>query len=188
MTTFPRAAALSFRKLVFSVGAIFVILIACGFDRPSVRVETADFAGPRPLEDQTRASVVRDYLQAWKSLDSAFRNNRSDLLDAYFVGSAQEKLAHTISEQRKIGIQTNYRDRSHVLKMLFYSPEGLSVQLDDAVQYDEEVTDSKGTHIVRHISTHYLAVLTPTEVRWKVRIFQAQPKANADVAQLKTKD
>jgi hypothetical protein len=187
MKIFSRASDFSFRKL-FRAGSIFVVLIAYGFAQPKVKVETADFAGPRPLEDQTRASVVRDYLQAWKSLDSAFRNNRPDLLDAYFVGVAQEKLAHTISEQRKIGIQTSYRDRSHVLKLLFYSPEGLSVQLDDAVQYDEDVVDSKGAHIVRHITTHYLAVLTPTEVRWKVRIFQAQPKANADVAQLKTKD
>jgi hypothetical protein len=28
----------------------------------------------------------------------------------------------------------------------------------------------------QHVRARYVAVLTPTEVRWKVRVFQAEPE------------
>ena len=81
-----------------------------------------DSGGPRNLEAQTRAAVVRDYLQAWKSLNGALQENRADLLDASFVGIAKEKLTDTVREQQALGMKTNYRDLSHDLKIIFYSP------------------------------------------------------------------
>ena len=140
---------------------------------PSVRVAPMDSVGPRPVEKQTQASVVRDYLQAWQTLDGAFRQNRADLLDGYFVGVAKEKLADTIREQLNLGIQTVYRDTSHDLQVVFYSPEGLSIQLLDNVDYEIEVRDHGKTVGTQHVRTRYVAVLTPTESRWKVRIFQS---------------
>jgi hypothetical protein len=139
-----------------------------------VRVEPVDPSSPRTLEDQTQQAVVRDYLLAWQTLGSALQANRTDLLDTTFVGVAREKLIDTIREQQKLGIQTHYVDRSHDLKLVFYSPEGLSVQLLDEVEYDVQVQDHDKQLVTRHVRTRYVAVLSPTEVRWKVRIFQAE--------------
>ena len=152
---------------------ILTTLLFAGSEQPSVHVAPMDTVGPRPVEKQTQTSVVRDYLQAWQTLDAALSQNRADLLDGSFVGVAKEKLADTIREQYDLGIKTTYRDQSHDLQVVFYSPEGLSIQLLDNVEYDMEVSDHGKTLGTQHVRTRYVAVLTPTESRWKVRIFQS---------------
>jgi hypothetical protein len=156
------------------MGLILTALLISGFDQPAVRIEPANPAIPRPVEKQTEAAVVRDYLQAWQSLGKALEQNQVDLLDANFVGVAKEKLADSIREQQKLGMQTRYRDRSHDLAVVFYSPEGLSIQLRDTVEYDEEIVDHGEVQASQRVRSRYVAVLTPTEVRWKVRLFQAE--------------
>jgi hypothetical protein len=131
--------------------------------------------GPRVLETQTRASVERDYLLAWQSLGRALSENRPDLLNEYFVGLAKDKLADTIREQQKAGIQTIYGDPTHDFAVVFYSPDGLSIQLLDKVSYRMEVRDHGRALGSGQVSSRYVAVMTPTETKWKVRILQAEP-------------
>jgi len=90
----------------------------------AVHVEPVNLQGPRPLEDQSKAAVVRDYIRAWQSFDAALGQNRPELLDADFVGTARDKLSDTIQQQAKLGIRSQYQDRSHDLQILFYSPDG----------------------------------------------------------------
>ena len=168
MTLVPR----TLRRLVAAL-PILAALLSSGATPPSVRVSPMESVGPRPVETQTQSSIVRDYLQAWQTMDGAFSQNRADLLDGYFVGIAKDKLSDTIREQKNLGIQTIYRDESHDLQVVFYSPEGLSIQLLDNVEYEVELHDHGkmvGTH---HVRTRCIAVLTPTESRWKVRVFQS---------------
>lgn len=168
MTIAPRSP----RRFVAALPIVAALLFS-GAAQPSVHVAPMDSVGPRPVEKQTQSSVVRDYLQAWQTLGGAFSQNRADLLDGYFVGIAKEKLADTIREQRTLGIQTVYRDESHDLQVVFYSPEGLSIQLLDHVEYEVEVRDHGKTVGTQHVRTRYVAVLTPTESKWKVRVFQS---------------
>lgn len=161
---------------ILIAGFAFAAIFAAGADQPTVRVEPTDSVGPRSLEMQTKAAVIRDYLQAWGSLSHAFEQNRADILDADFVGVAREKLEDTIREQAKLGIQTRYRDGAHDIQLVFYSPEGLSLQLVDTVEYDVQILDHGKVLTTQHVRARYVAVLTPTEVRWKVRMFQAEPE------------
>lgn len=156
--------------------SILVALFVGASDQPRVRVEPTDSVGPRTLEKQTETAVVRDYLQAWHSLSGALEQNRTDLLNADFVGTAKEKLSDTIREQAKLGIQTRYTDKAHDVQLVFYSPEGLSIQLVDTVDYDVQLIDHEKPQITQHVRARYIAVLTPTEVQWKVRVFQAEPE------------
>jgi hypothetical protein len=160
-------------RLPLMVGLVFTAMSLLGSDRPAVRVAPTDSVGPRTLEKQTQAAVIRDYLEAWHSLSIAFEQNRPDLLDPSFVGVAKEKLADTILDQTKLGIQTRYRDGAHDLQLVFYSPEGLSIQLLDTVEYDVQILDHGKLQATQHVHARYVAVMTPTEVRWKVRVFQA---------------
>jgi hypothetical protein len=164
------------RRLPLMVGLVFTAMSLLGSDGPAVRVAPTDSVGPRTLEKLTQAAVVRDYLEAWHSLTLAFEQNRADLLDASFVGTAKEKLTDTILDQAKLGIQTRYRDGAHDLQLVFYSPEGLSIQLVDTVEYDVQVLDHGKLQTTQHVRARYVAVMTPTEVRWKVRVFQAKPE------------
>jgi predicted PhzF superfamily epimerase YddE/YHI9 len=73
-----------------------------------------------------------------------------------------------------LGIHTRYLERSHDLQIVFYSPEGLSIQLTDTVEYEEQVLDHDKVLATKPIRKRYLVVLAPAEVRWRVRIFQAE--------------
>lgn len=141
--------------------------------QPTVQVAPGKPDGPRPLAEQTRAAVLRDYLQAWQAMDNAFRANQPAPLDAAFTGEARERLGEVITEQAALGVRSRYRDLAHDIRVLFYSPEGLSIELADDVSYEIELigADNKPVATV-HQTARYIAVLTPTEVRWKVRVLQ----------------
>jgi hypothetical protein len=141
--------------------------------QPEVRVEPAHLQGPRQLADQTATAVVRNYIESWESLRAALDQNRPELLDRDFVGGARDKLAETIRQQARLGLRTSYQDRSHDVQIVFYSPEGLSIELTDNVQYDLEVRRGDKVIATQPVRRRYLVVLTPTEVRWRVRVLQA---------------
>jgi hypothetical protein len=142
----------------------------------TVHVEPATLQGPRVLQDQTKAAVIRDYLKSWRSFSAALDQNSPDLLNADFVGAAKDKLTDTIRQQAALGIRTQYQDRSHDLQIVFYSPEGMSIELTDKVEYDVQLLDHDKIMTTQRVSARYIVVLTPAEVRWRVRVFQAAPE------------
>jgi hypothetical protein len=146
-----------------------------GAAQATVHMEPENLKGPRVLEDQTRTTVIRDYLQAWQGLHAAMEQNRPDLLSADFVGTSKDKLADTIQQQAALGIHTRYTDVSHDLQIVFYSPEGLSIEMTDKVEYDVEVLDHDKVTATQRVTARYVVVMTPAEVRWRVRVFQAVP-------------
>ena len=156
--------------------AVFAASGAFGADNGSVQIEPTNMQGPRPLAKQTATAVVRDYLEAWQSLNAALEQNRTDLLNQDFVGTARDKFAETIEEQGRLGIRTRYQVRSHDIRIVFYSPEGLSIQLVDDIEYDEQLLDHEKVQATVQVHARYIAVLTPAEVRWRVRVLQAEAK------------
>ena len=163
-------------KSLLILCAFFTGASVVGFTQAAVRVEPPDLQGPRPLPKQTATAAVRDYLQSWQSLRAAFEQNRSDLLDPSFVGTAKDKLTDTIQQQTALGISTHYQDSAHDIQIVFYSPEGLSIELIDKVEYDVQVLDHRRIKTIQNVSARYVIVLTPAEVRWRVRVFQAEPQ------------
>jgi len=141
--------------------------------QPSVRVEPATVQGPRVLESQTATAAIRDYLESWAAMRSALDENRADLLDRDFIGDAKEKLTDTIQQQSKLGIRTVYQDRAHDLQIVFYSPDGLSIELTDTVDYDVQLFAGDKLQAAQPQHARYIVVLTPAEVRWRVRVLQA---------------
>ena len=131
--------------------------------------------GPRELEDVTRKSVAKDYSEAWQALTTALAQNHASLLDNYFVGYAKDRFTHTIAEQERTGVQTRLIDRGHKVDVLFYSPDGMSILLRDTAKFDMQISEGGKQIAEKPVTLHYLAVLTPTEVRWKVRVLQAVP-------------
>jgi hypothetical protein len=113
-------------------------------------------------------------LQSWQSLKAALEQNRTELLDTTFVGTARDKLSETIQQQTTLGIRTRYQDRSHDIQIVFYSPEGLSIELIDRAECDVQVLVHDGVKTTQHVSARYVIVLTPAEVRWRVRVFQGE--------------
>ena len=151
------------------------VMLASGMviAQPEVTVDTSQMKGPRSLEDQTKAAAIRDYLESWQGMNEAFQHSQPSILDEDFIGAAKDKLADAISEQAKEGIRTSYQDRAHHIHFLFYSPEGLSIELIDDAEYDVQVLDHDKAITTVPVSARYIVVLTPAEVRWKVRVMQA---------------
>lgn len=161
-------------RSVLLASAIGTSIPALAGDQPSVRVEPPNTLGPRQLQEQTAKAAIQDYIDSWQTMSQALDQNRPDLLDRDFIGSAHEKLADTIKEQSAAGLHAQYRDQSHDLQVLFYSPEGLSIELADTVQYEVKLFEHDKAIGNEQVRTRYIVVLTPTEVRWRVRIFQAR--------------
>jgi|SRR6185437_3387501 len=159
--------------VLFSIAVVPGVLLAA---EPKVHVEPPNLHGPRQLQDQTATAVVRDYVESWQSLAAALRQNRADLLDQDFIGTAKDKLMDTIHQQVALGLHTRYQDRAHKIQIVFYSPDGLSIQLVDDVEYEERVVDHQKVLATQHTHTRYTVVMTPAETRWRVRIFQAEPE------------
>jgi len=162
-------------KPLIAMSCALLLSVTSPAEEASVRVEPPQLQGSRPLEKQTESSVIRDYLQSWKGMQQALDQNQATKLDPDFIGAARDKLAETIATQSRNGIHTRYQDRSHDLQIVFYSPEGLSIQMTDVVEYEQQVLDNDKVLATKVIRQRYLIVLTPSEVRWQVRIFQADP-------------
>jgi len=141
---------------------------------PTIRVEPPQLQGSRFLEKQTESSVIRDYLQSWNSLEQALDRNEAPNLDPDFIGVARDKLAETIDAQRHIGIHTRYQDRSHDIQIVFYSPEGLSIEMTDDVEYQQLILEKDKVLATQTVHRRYVVVLTPSEVRWQVRVLQSK--------------
>jgi hypothetical protein len=137
---------------------------------------SAASGGPRQLEDATRQSLAQAYGRAWQSLARALAENRVDLLDATFTGAARDHLVQWIEAQRRSGLRHQISDRGHKVNVLFSSPEGLSVQLRDQAQLELQVLDGGAVVHREQVTLNYIALLTPTEVTWKVRLLQAVPE------------
>ncbi|HVX57321.1 MAG TPA: hypothetical protein VHA37_06315 [Candidatus Saccharimonadales bacterium] len=162
-----------FKRLLVALVA-FSGAAALAGAQPSVHVTPPHLDGPRNLADQTATAVIGNYIQSWRSLDAALAGNRPDLLERDFIGDAKKQLTDTIQQQAKLGISTSYKDRSHDIQIVFYSPEGLSVELVDNVVYDVQVSSKGKTMAAQPVHARYVVVMTPTEVRWRVRVLQAE--------------
>ena len=165
------------------VAALAIALLA-GFVPPTVRAADpqmpnvhldADNGAGRPVEELTRKSVARDYAKAWRTLAQSLELNRAELIGNDFTGIAEEKFEATVASQAKAGLRTRYVDRGHKVEVLFYSPEGLSMELRDTAQLERQVLDGDKVIQSEQVTKHYIALMTPTEVRWKVRLLQEVP-------------
>lgn len=161
------------RNAALAFGAIFVVASMTAAAQATVHVEPAHLTGPRELAEQTQQGAIRDYLESWKTMREALNENQPALLNQYFVGTAKDKLTQTIHEQAAQGIRTRYTDKAHDLQIVFYSPEGLSIELQDNVDYEVQVFDHDKSLSTQQVHARYIVVLTPAEVRWRVRVLQA---------------
>ncbi len=159
-------------KSILALCVAFAAIPKSSVAQAIVRVDAAKLEAPRPLNEQTRSAAIRDYLQAWQSMREALAQNRADLLDEDFVGNAKDELATRVRDQTALGISTRYQDRSHNIQLLFYSPDGLSIELADTTEYDVQVFNHGKLLATDPEHARYIVVLTPSEVRWRVRILQ----------------
>lgn len=148
--------------------------VTAAAQQPSVRVEPAHLQGPRQLAEQTEKAVIRDYLQSWKSMRTALEQNDAGRLNRDFVGTAKDKLTETIHEQAAAGIHSRYQDQSHDVQIVFYSPDGLSIELVDNVAYEMQVFDHDHQLTTHPVHARYIVLLTPAEVTWRVRVLQTE--------------
>jgi hypothetical protein len=140
---------------------------------PSVKLTAS--RGPREIEDLTRQKVLHDYAAAWKTLATGLEQNRVDLLNDYFTGFAKDEFTRTIKEQAGTGIHRHYVDHGHKLEALFYSPDGGVLQLQDNIEYEEQVFDGAKLLHSETITARYLVLMTPAADRWMVRLLQDVP-------------
>lgn len=165
-------------RRVLVVSALLLFAFACMAQEPelpNVKLDASHATG-KTVEDLTGQALARDYAKAWSTLAVAFDKNESDLIDRDFVGVAADKFSSGIAEQAKSGLHERYIDRGHRVDVLFYSPDGTSVELRDTAQVEVQYMDGDKVLHSDNGTRTYVAVMTPTEVRWKVRVLQQVEK------------
>src|SRR5690242_6768816 len=105
-----RVMEIALRLLVFAVTFALVVGLAllliskvlADGETVQVRIDASQIQ-PRPLEQLTGQSITKTYSNAWKNLETALAENRSDLIDESFIGYAHDKLLSQVKEQQKAG-------------------------------------------------------------------------------------
>lgn len=162
--------------IVVVLTATLFILYAAERTGPSVELNSSG-AQPRQVEDVTEKAITRDYSNAWKIMETALNENRTDQLGGGFAGIAQDKLQQRIADQRASNLRTRIVDRGHKLEAIFYSPEGSALQVRDTAQLEIEYLDGSSVVHREQVTQSYLALLTVGEDRWKVRVLEEVPKS-----------
>ena len=156
--------------IVFSIYNVIVLAAA----PPSLDINV-EHVGPRQMEDTTQRALARDYAAALQAMTQALDQNRTDLLGASFIGTANDKLTATIQEQKKSGLHQHIVDRGHTIDAVFYSPEGSAIELHDTAHIELQLMDGGQVVHSEDATVHYVALLTAAENSWKVRVFEAVP-------------
>ena len=161
--------------VVVLLASLFIVYAA---ERTGPTVElNASAAQPRQVEDVTEKAITRDYANAWKIMETALSENRTDQLAAGFSGIAEDKLQKRIEGQRASNLRTRIIDRGHKLEAIFYSPEGSALQVRDTAQLEIEYLDGSLVVHREQVTQKYLALLTVGEDRWKVRVLEEVPQS-----------
>ena len=154
-----------------------VVLPLCLLAASPAAMVTIDSSGaqPRQVEDTTVTAVQRDYGRAWHMLETAIEENQAALLDSAFTGVAREKLSQAIADQQKNGLKRRYVDHGHQVRVVFYSIDGSAIQVQDAANLEIQMLDGNKVVHSEHTTVRYLALLTPAENSWKVRVIESVP-------------
>jgi hypothetical protein len=132
----------------------------------------ATSATPRKVEPTTSEAVQRDYAHAWQRLVSALGENRTELLNEDFTGSARQQWQQTINDQKQNGLSRRIADRGHRVQIRFYSPDGSAMEALDTAELQIDYLDGSRILYSEHVTVRYLVLLTPAENSWKVRVLQ----------------
>lgn len=169
------------RVLLFSMIVLFGVGLAWTAHRvfaaaPAIQVQlSTESTQPRQIEETTQASVLRDYKTAWQNLAGAMEQNRTDLLDASFVGFAHDRFADAIAAQKQNGLRRRYVDHGHKVEAVFYSYDGSALQLKDTASVEIQLMDGDKVVATEPGTIHYMVLMTPAENSWKVRDLEAVP-------------
>jgi hypothetical protein len=107
----------------------------------------------------------------------ALEQNRTDLLDGYFTGTAKQNLTQLVADEKKTDVRVRYLDHGHKLEGLFYSPAGDAMQLRDRARLEIEVMDGQKVIHSEEVSLQYMVLMTPGADRWLVRDLEVAPEA-----------
>lgn len=169
-------------RLLVIVGALLLAVVLSALPlwlwaSPAAAVVKVDAspAQPRAVEDSTSQAVQRDYAQAWAAMSQALEQNNASLLDANFAGTAREKLGRALKAQAANGLRRKIVDHGHSLRVTFYSLDGSAMQVEDTALQETEYFDGSTLLKSEQETVHYLAVLTPAENSWKVRVLEVVP-------------
>ncbi len=174
--TMGRALLAMSAAVLISVPASLFTVFTVRADDSLPRVSlNADNLGPRSIEELTSKVVARDYAFAWQTMAEALEQNRPDLLDGYFTGTARQYLAELIADQTKTNVRLRYVDHGHKLDAIFYSPAGDAMQLRDHADLEINVMDGQKVIHSEQVNLQYTVLMTPGADRWLVRDLEVAP-------------
>jgi hypothetical protein len=169
------------RLLWFLITVVFIVMFLVSAvsslrayaAEPSNKIEiNIANAGPREVEETTRAAIQREYGSAWQAMTKSLASNTDAGLGSSFVGTAKDTLLSQLDQQKHNNLSTRIIDRGHKLDVVFYSPEGSAMQLRDTAQLEKQYLSGNSVVHSESITAQYVVLMSVAEDRWKVRLLQ----------------
>lgn len=173
--TIMRRVLLTLTTAVVMFAPASFVIVRADDSLPKVSLN-ADNLGPRSIEELTSKVITRDYAFAWQTMAEALEQNRPDLLDGYFTGTAKQDLTQRIADQKKTDVRVRYLDHGHKLDAIFYSPAGDAMQLRDHANLEVNVMDGQKVIHSEQVNLQYIVLMTPGADRWLVRDLEVAPE------------
>jgi hypothetical protein len=166
------------KRLIQIVGIVIAgCMMTFAQSAPQVHLD-ADGLKPRPIEDLTGTSIVRNYAAAWREMAGALESNQATGIADEFVGLAKDHLTQRIAEQKQAGLHFRIVDHGHQVKAIFYSTDGTTMQLIDQAQLEIQTFDGNKLLDTQNSQHQYMVLMTPGADRWYVRdLEEVPPKA-----------
>jgi hypothetical protein len=169
------------RLLWFLVTVVFILMFLVSAvsslrayaAEPSAKIDiNVTNAGPREVEETTRAAIQREYGSAWQAMTKSLASNYDAGISSSFVGAAKDTLLSQLDQQKHSNLFTRIVDRGHKLDVVFYSPEGSAMQFRDTAQLEKQYLSGSSVVHSESITAQYVVLMSVAEDRWKVRLLQ----------------
>ncbi|HVJ04657.1 MAG TPA: hypothetical protein VM578_03180 [Candidatus Saccharimonadales bacterium] len=172
-----RSAALGLAIMLGPISVQMILVPMTTHAAAPAPLQSFNSAGvsPRPVEDTTSASIQRDYAHAWKSLVVALEENRTELLNENFTGTARQQWQEAIHTQKQNGLSRRIVDHGHSVRVTFYSLDGSALEATDTADLEIQYREGGKVISTERVQAHYLVLLTPAENSWKLRMLQEVP-------------
>jgi hypothetical protein len=72
-----------------------------------------------------------------------------------------------------------YTDHGHKLNVLFYSPNGDLMQIEDDAQLEMQILDGSKVIQSQPLRVRYMVLMTPGADRWMVRDLESTPASRS---------
>ena len=124
----------------------------------------------RSMNEQTRADIEEDYINAWYVRHIAYQTNETIGLDDYYTKSAKKNIIHNVNHNSSENIHLEETTLEHHLQVEYFSEDGgLVVLTDTNVLEYKQIYKDNAFQLETYERATYKIILLLEDGFWRIR-------------------